>query len=48
MVWIAVFIVIASFAVLPALAAKLGRKEQGWRAEAEGFRERWKARNAAR
>jgi hypothetical protein len=43
MIWIAALIVIAAFAVLPALAMKLGRTDEVWRDEAEGLRERWRA-----
>ena len=48
MVWIVEFMVILSFAVLPALAIKLGRADEGWREEAEGLRERLNARNGPR
>jgi hypothetical protein len=46
MVWIAALIVIGSFALLPALALKFGRTDDGWREEAEGLRERWESRDA--
>ena len=48
MVWIVGFMVILSFAILPALAIGLGHSDEGWREEAEGLRERLNARNTSR